>query len=75
DIANIKQLPAPGTVLSTGRHTITLTATDKAGNESTCTFDVIVRDVTAPSLTCPGNQIVDANVNCQTTLVDYTGLA
>jgi gliding motility-associated-like protein len=35
-------------------HTITYTATDDLGNTSTCTFTILVQDVTAPVLTnCP----------------------
>jgi hypothetical protein len=36
------QTPAPGTLLLDGTYTITLTATDEFGNESTCTFELTV---------------------------------
>lgn len=58
----VTQSPAPLTVL-TGHNTtqtITLTANDGNGNTSTCTFSVTLRDMTPPSITCPGN-IVRSN--------------
>lgn len=36
------QTPAPGTLLIDGTYTITLTATDEFGNESSCSFELIV---------------------------------
>ncbi len=39
------QSPAVGTPLADGVHTITLTATDEYGNESTCTFELTVESV------------------------------
>lgn len=38
----ITQAPAVGTMVGTGVTTMTMTATDAAGNEDTCTFTVIV---------------------------------
>lgn len=40
----ITQNPAVGTMVDAGVTTITLTATDASGNESTCTFTVTVED-------------------------------
>lgn len=54
----ISQSPVVGTVI-TSTQTITLTATDTAGNSATCTFDVIPADDTAPTITCPGDITVD----------------
>jgi hypothetical protein len=53
--------PAPGLVcvppspsfFPNGTTPVTCTATDFSGNSSTCTFDVIVRDTTPPTITCP----------------------
>ena len=67
----VTQSPAAGTVI-TGTTTITLTADDGSGNTSTCTFDVIPADTTPPTITCPGNQNSNYDVNCQFTLADYT---
>ncbi|MGF1534765.1 MAG: T9SS type A sorting domain-containing protein, partial [Bernardetiaceae bacterium] len=49
----VTQSPAAGTVLTgAGTRTITLTATDGTGNTSTCSFALIVRDNTAPTVVC-----------------------
>ena len=43
DPVTVTQDPAPGTVVDIGAtETVTLTATDEAGNTTTCTFDVVV---------------------------------
>jgi HYR domain/Secretion system C-terminal sorting domain len=47
--------PTSGFSFAVGNTTITFTATDLEGNSSTCSFDIIVTDVEAPTLTCPGN--------------------
>ena len=39
------QDPAPGTALSDGVYTVTLTATDEYGNSSTCDFELTVESV------------------------------
>ncbi len=50
-----------GTVFPIGTTTVTYTATDNAGNVSTCSFDVTVTDVTAPILlNCPSNITVNS---------------
>ena len=50
----LSQWPAPGTVLSgTGITTVTLTATDRGGNASSCSFTVTTNDVTAPVISTP----------------------
>ncbi|MFN9976130.1 MAG: HYR domain-containing protein, partial [Phycisphaerae bacterium] len=63
-----------GTVI-TGTTTVTLTATDDAGNFTTCTFQVIPTDQTEPSITCPANQTVAFSPSCNFTLPSYTSLA
>ncbi|MFN8777749.1 MAG: HYR domain-containing protein, partial [Flavobacteriales bacterium] len=70
----LTQSPAAGTVI-TAATTITLTATDDAGNFTTCTFQVIPTDQTAPSVTCPANQTVAFTASCDYTLLSYTALA
>ncbi|XXF76810.1 HYR domain-containing protein [Myxococcaceae bacterium GXIMD 01537] len=49
-----------GSLFPLGTTTVTVTARDAAGNTSSCTFDVTVRDSTAPALSCPTNQEVEA---------------
>lgn len=47
---NVVCSPASGTTLPVGVTVVTCAAVDSRGNESTGTFDVTVRDVTAPEL-------------------------
>src|SRR5262249_15225188 len=50
-----------GSTFPIGKTTVTCTATDPAGNSSTKTFHVTVRDTTAPALAgVPGDTTVDA---------------
>ncbi|AKF08970.1 Branched-chain amino acid ABC transporter, amino acid-binding protein [Sandaracinus amylolyticus] len=54
----------PGSTFPLGTTTVTVTASDGAGNTATCTFDVTVRDDTAPAVTCPAD--VDAEATGST---------
>jgi hypothetical protein len=55
--------PASGSTFLPGTTTVTCTATDAVGNESTCTFDVVVEtDVEAPMLTCPSEVFTDCSM-------------
>lgn len=49
--ASMSASHAPGTVFAIGTTTVTYTATDPAGNSTTCSFNVLVRDTTAPVIT------------------------
>ncbi|MGB7053998.1 MAG: HYR domain-containing protein [bacterium] len=73
----VTQSPVMGTVISGHGtvETITLTADDGNGNTAQCTFDVTLSDNIPPSITCPGDQTLNGDANCQATLPDYTGLA
>ena len=71
----VTQVPAVGTVVGIGTTNIVLTVTDGSSNTAACNFDVVVKDVTKPTITCPGNQTETPNANCKFTLLDYTGLA
>ncbi len=66
--------PASGSTFPLGTTTITYTATDGAGNTSTCTFTVSVNDVTPPSISgCPGNISVTTNSGlCNSAVVSWT---
>ena len=70
----VTQLPASGTAIS-GTTTITLSVTDAAGNTGDCTFDVLPDDNVDPTISCPTDQTVSTNANCQFALADYTGFA
>ncbi|MCB0638169.1 MAG: T9SS type A sorting domain-containing protein [Lewinella sp.] len=55
-----------------GGNTVTLTVTDNAGNESSCTATVTVEDNIPPTISCPGAispAVLDAN--CENTLINY----
>jgi outer membrane protein assembly factor BamB len=47
-------LPASGSVLPLGTHTITCSASDLSGNRATAAFTAIVADTTPPALQLPG---------------------
>lgn len=51
-----------------GTNNYTLDIKDDADNHSTCVGVVTVKDVTAPTFTCPANVTVNANASCQGTL-------
>lgn len=44
--------------ITVGTTSVTYTATDSAGNTATCTFNIIVKDMTAPVISCPPAQTV-----------------
>jgi uncharacterized protein (TIGR03382 family) len=52
--------PASGSTLALGTHSVTVTSADEAGNQRTCSFSVVVKDTTAPTLGCPAAQTVEA---------------
>ncbi len=55
------------TLFSHGINTVTYTATDSAGNVSTCTFKVTLKDVTKPTIVggCPLAITLAADAQCQ----------
>src|SRR5204863_873943 len=64
----LSQSPAAGTMVGLGPHTITVTATDAAGNSATCTTSFTVTDNTPPTVSCPAATSVSAGANCQAAL-------
>lgn len=71
----VTQMPVPGTTLNgIGATTLTLTATDIAGNTAACVFTVTRADVTVPDLLCPSNQMITLNDQCEADLPDYRNL-
>lgn len=44
-----------GDFFPVGTTTVTLTATDAAGNTDSCSFDVVITDTEDPSVTCPAD--------------------
>ncbi|MFH1120176.1 MAG: Calx-beta domain-containing protein, partial [Bacteroidota bacterium] len=62
----LSQSPAPGTVISghNTSQTITITATDAAGNSNSCNFNGTLVDNINPQISCVGNQTVPASASC-----------
>ena len=46
---------ASGQTFNVGTTTVTYTVEDAAGNTATCSFDVTITDIDAPTITCPAN--------------------
>ena len=65
-------LPATYTCANLGTNNYTLIITDDAGNTNSKTCIVTVKDVSAPTFTCPANTTVNANAACQGTLSGTT---
>jgi hypothetical protein len=69
----VTQSPTIGTLVGLGTNTVTITATDAAGNLNTCMASFIVRDSTAPSITtCATNISASANASCQAAVPNFT---
>ncbi len=64
----LSQSPVEGTMVGLGAHTITVTATDAAGNSATCTTSFTVTDNTPPTVSCPAPTSASADANCQATV-------
>ncbi|WP_339608276.1 Ig-like domain-containing protein [uncultured Roseivirga sp.] len=71
----VTQSPLPGTVVGLGNHTITLRAQDAASNVATCTFNLLVRDVTAPAVTIASTAADPINGAFTTTFTFSEGVA
>jgi len=65
-------LPASGSFFPVGSTTITCTATDAAGNTSTCSFTVTVNDTEAPVIHCPADIIVGNDSGTDGAIVHFT---
>jgi hypothetical protein len=73
--ATVICLPPSGLTLPVGVQTVNCTATDAAGNTSTCSFTITVRDGTPPVVTCPTAPItVDAGGDCAAAMPDVRSL-
>src|SRR5205823_3646395 len=70
---SLNQSPAAGTLVGLGTNTITVTATDAAGNSATCTTSFVVTDNTAPTVICSATPSAFADANCQATVPDVLG--
>src|SRR5437016_882284 len=64
------QSPAAGTLVGLGTNTITVTATDEAGNSATCTTTFTVSDTAVPTVSCPAPTSASADQDCQAVVPD-----
>src|SRR5213078_1223018 len=64
----LTQSPAAGTLVGLGAHSITVTATDAAGNSATCSTTLTVSDATVPTVSCSAIPPISANDTCQAAL-------
>ena len=72
DSITLMQSPTAGTLVPVGTTTITVTATDAAGNQSTCTTTFTVQDQVQPAVTCPSNITTSASAGACAATVNYT---
>lgn len=64
---------SPGDFFAVGTTPVTYTATDASGRTETCTFNVVVSDVTSPVITgCPSTITVNAPANACSRTVTWT---
>jgi MYXO-CTERM domain-containing protein len=72
--ASLTYSQASGSTFALGTTAVTVTATDAAGNATTCTFSVKVQDTTAPALNCPASLSAQATSaeGAAVTLTDAT---
>jgi hypothetical protein len=68
-------VPASGSFFPVGSTTVTCTATDGAGNQSTCSFAVTVNDTQPPVATCPGPIVASNDPGLCSAVVSYTATA
>jgi hypothetical protein len=68
----VTQAPPAGTALSTGLQVVGLTATDAAGNSTTCYFNFNVNDTQLPVINCPANISVNNDPGQCSAVVIYT---
>lgn len=67
-------VPASGSTFALGTSTVGLSAVDAAGNVGTASFTITVRDTSKPTLTAPGNLVIEATSAAGAT-VNYTASA
>ena len=68
----LSQSPTAGTLVGLGVTTITVTAMDAAGNQSTCITSFTVNDRTSPQITCPANIRVSPDAGQCSAVVNFT---
>ncbi|MHC4445653.1 MAG: HYR domain-containing protein [Planctomycetota bacterium] len=69
------QNPPAGTSITHGANLVTLTATDQAGNSSSCDVTITVIDTTPPDISCPPDHSIAGNKDGQAQVPDLCTLA
>src|SRR5439155_26038595 len=69
----ITQSPAVDSFVGPGVHPITVTATDAAGNSSSCTINFTVVDTKRPTVSCPPGTTASASANYQAPVRNVLG--
>lgn len=71
----VTQSPVASTALTINAlQVVTLTANDGNGNTNFCTFEVVLKDLTPPSITCPTNVTLAADGNCSGIVGTYSAV-
>lgn len=71
----VQQSPAAATVITLNTsQVVTLTTDDGNGNTNFCTFEVVLKDLTPPSITCPANVTLTADGNCSGIVGAYSAV-
>ena len=65
------QVPAPGSILSTGIHMITITVMDANADFSSCEFFITVVDSIPPQFTPVMPDTIQTNLDCEGLIPDY----
>jgi uncharacterized repeat protein (TIGR01451 family) len=73
--SSVSCLPASGSSFNVGTTPVTCTATDAAGNSSTCSFNVTVQSLATCALSCPQNILQDSDANSCGANVTYAATA
>lgn len=68
------QSPSSGTTISSST-VVTISSTDSYGNSGTCSFTVSIIDNIAPQVSCPSNQTIALDNNCQAIVPDFSSVA
>jgi uncharacterized protein (TIGR03382 family) len=63
--------PPPGSLFSLGRRSVSVAASDTAGNRSECSFPLTISDTTPPRLRCP-SEVFEVATRVEELAVSYT---
>lgn len=70
----VTQSPAAGTVLGSGQFAITVTVTDAAGNQASCSSTIVGGDTTPPTIVqSPSDITLPTDDNCEAVVPDVKG--